>query len=267
MRQSLAVDVAACSHLIEQDEASTRAALMDLRSRGDRPRCSRTNLAPPWGRRDFARRYPCARSVESATSPMLLEGRSSVRRSTALSRRPVDRQHDRIASLTERLGPTRAQHVFAIQSEVAERGRSARSAAYGVILYDAGTALARRKRPENLSAYDLSLPAGHRGEAPADHGRGRSGHPPLDASGRNGPGPPWAKELTQHFGADKETARQGVEEVARRALEPDPFRRRGSRRARQRARDRRQAEQAAAELEKALSPGPNVALVLVSYID
>lgn len=120
-----------------------------------------------------------------------------------------------------------AEDVFQAQSEVAERVANS-LAGHGVIS-GVGVAAAKRKRPENLAAYDLFLlgtDAMHRNTKEGVE----EGIRLLTRAVEMDPGLArawvelaWARGWTRHFGADAVTARKGREEAARRALALDPM--------------------------------------------
>ena len=158
--------------------------------------------------------------------------------------------------------------MFAVQSEVAERVAAGSLAAYGVIT-DAEIAVAKRKRPENLSAYDfymLGTEARHRQtkEGVEEGIRLLTRAVEMDPGlARAWVGLAWARGWTARFGADPETARRGREEAARRALELDPSDAEAHAAMTVALGAAGRFSQAEAELDKALSLGPSNTVVLV----
>jgi TolB-like protein/class 3 adenylate cyclase len=116
--------------------------------------------------------------------------------------------------------------VFAVQSEVAER--LANKLAANGVLARAETTAVKRKRPENLGAYDLYLLGTEARERNTKEGveegvRLLTRAVELDPTlARAWVSLSWARGWTAHFGADVATARRGREEAARRAVELDP---------------------------------------------
>jgi tetratricopeptide (TPR) repeat protein len=119
-----------------------------------------------------------------------------------------------------------AADVFAVQAEVAEQVATT-LAGYGVIA-DVGRAAAKRRLPEDLTAYDLYLlgaEAKHRAtrESTDDAIRLFARAVEVDPNlARAWVGLAWARAQAEGFGADPAVARQGQAEAGRRALELDP---------------------------------------------
>ena len=158
------------------------------------------------------------------------------------------------------------EDVFAVQSEVAERVAN-KLAAHGV-LARAGTAAAKRKRPENLGAYDLYLLGTEARERNTKEGveegvRLLTRAVELDPTlARAWVSLSWARGWTAHFGADPATARRGRLEAARRAVELDPGDAEAHAVLAQALGMQGEFAQAEAELAQALSLGPAVHGVL-----
>jgi TolB-like protein/class 3 adenylate cyclase len=162
------------------------------------------------------------------------------------------------------------EDMFAVQGEVAEWVAN-KLAAYGV-LTEAGIAVAKRKRPRDLGAYDLYLlgtAARHRNtkEGVEEALRLLTRAVEIDPTlARAWVGLAWTYGWTEHFGADPATARQGREVAARRALELDPMDAEAHAAMAVALGLQGKLAQAEAELDRALSLGPSVSPVLVNYI-
>jgi TolB-like protein/class 3 adenylate cyclase len=151
----------------------------------------------------------------------------------------IQRQGERIRITTQLIDATTGAHVwsdrwdrpaedvFAVQTEMAER--VANKLGSDGVLADAGSAAAKRKRPESLTAYDLYLLGNaaifrNTKESIEEGIRLLTRAVELDPNlARAWVSLSLARGWTEHFGGDPEVARKGREEAARRALELDPM--------------------------------------------
>jgi len=119
------------------------------------------------------------------------------------------------------------QEVFALQTELAEQVANRLGSGAGLI-QEAGRKEAKRKRPENLGAYELYLLGTERleqvtKESVDDAIRLLSRAVSLDPTlARAWVELYWAYENTASFGADETTARRAARDAAKRAVALDP---------------------------------------------
>jgi TolB-like protein/class 3 adenylate cyclase len=162
-----------------------------------------------------------------------------------------------------------AQDVFAVQTELAE-SVATRIGGYGLVA-TAGREMAKRKRPENLTAYDLYLlgiEAKHRLTEESEQEAIRLLHQALDLDprfARAWTGLAWAYGIGAGFASDETVLRQKALEAARRAVQLDPMDAEAHVALAESLGLLGDLAQAEAELERALQLNPNADTVLATY--
>jgi TolB-like protein/class 3 adenylate cyclase/cytochrome c-type biogenesis protein CcmH/NrfG len=162
-----------------------------------------------------------------------------------------------------------AQNVFAVQTELAESVAN-RIGGYGLVAATSRE-LAKRKRPENLTAYDLYLlgsEAKHRQTEASLQEAIRLYHKALDLDphfARAWTGLSWAYRLSSDFASDETALRQKALDAARRALQLDPMDAEAHVALADAVGMMGNLPQAEVELERALQLNPNADIVLSLY--
>ena len=162
-----------------------------------------------------------------------------------------------------------AQDVFEVQTELAESVAN-RIGGYGLVAA-AGREIAKRKRPENLTAYDLYLlgvEAVHRHTEESEQEAIRQLQQALDLDpqfARAWAALSWAYNISAAFASDESVLRQKAVDAARRAVELDPMDAEAHVALADAVGLMGNLEQAEAELERALQLNPNADVVLEKY--
>ena len=162
-----------------------------------------------------------------------------------------------------------AEDVFAVQTELAESVAN-RIGGYGLIA-GAGREIAKRKRPEDLTAYDrylLGIEAKHRMTEQSEQEAIRLLQEALEIDpqfARAWTALSWAYAISAGFASDETVLRQKVLDAARRALQLDPMDAEAHVALADAVGMKGDLAQADSEFERALQLNPNADIVLATY--